>query len=123
MSTESNSQVYIFGSFVALGGVLFGYQTTVFSGVSTMSNFTSKFGDVEINGRKVLTSLGNTGIVITLSSGCFLGSLMAGKLSDRWSRKHSICLSSLIFIISVILEVFSINYTMLIFARFIAGMY
>jgi SP family sugar:H+ symporter-like MFS transporter len=119
--SESNSKVYIAGSFAAIGGFLFGYHTAVISGVATMSDFISTFGGADSVRQGKLTSVVNGGIVASLLSGCVFGSLIAGRVSDILSRKRSIVISSIIFIISGVLQVFSVNLAMLIVARFIAG--
>jgi predicted MFS family arabinose efflux permease len=56
-----------------------------------------------------------------MSIGCFIGALLAGQASDRLSRKYSIVLFSVIFIISGALQAASINLFMLLLSRLIAG--
>ncbi len=121
MSSKSNFKVYMIGSFASIGGFLFGYHTAVISGVVTMENFISTFGGAESERQGKLTSVINGGIVASLLLGCVFGALIAGRVSDLLSRKYTIVISSIIFIISGILQVFSINFAMLIVARFIAG--
>ncbi len=121
MSSESNVKVYIIGSFVSIGGFLFGYHTAVISGVATMIDFISRFGGEDSVKQEKLTSLINGAIVTSLLLGCVFGSLIAGRMSDLLSRKYSIVISSVIFIVSAILQVFAVDFAMLIVARFIAG--
>jgi MFS family permease len=121
MSSESNSQVYIIGSFAAIGGFIFGYHTAVISGLATMKNFISTFDGADSARDGKLSSVINGVIVGSLLLGCFFGALIAGRVSDRLSRKYSIVLFSIVFIISAVLQVFSINFTMFIIARFVAG--
>jgi SP family sugar:H+ symporter-like MFS transporter len=109
------------GSFAAIGGFLFGYHTAVISGVATMHDFISKFGGADSERQGKLASVVNGGIVASLLLGCVFGALIAGRVSDLLSRKYSIVISSIIFIISGILQVFSVDLAMLIVARFIAG--
>jgi predicted MFS family arabinose efflux permease len=56
-----------------------------------------------------------------MSIGCFIGALLAGQASDRLSRKYSIALFSVIFIISGALQAGSIDLFMLLVSRLIAG--
>jgi len=121
MSSSKNFQVYLTGSFAAIGGLLLGYDTGVISGVLTMSDFLLAFGGTASLTRGLLPSSISGSIVGIMLVGCFFGSLMAGPSGDRLSRKYSIVLFSLIFIISAILQTGSFNLFMLLLSRLVAG--
>ncbi|CAF4175443.1 unnamed protein product, partial [Rotaria sordida] len=121
MFSRADYQVYVTGGFAAIGGFLFGYDLGVISGVIVMSNFLVAFGDEASLARGSLTSAVAGSIVGVMSIGCFIGALMAGQASDKLSRKYSIVLFSAIFIASGALQAGSINLTMLLVSRLIAG--
>ena len=113
------TRIYLSSAFTSLGGFLFGYHTGVISGVLTMSAFTSKFNLTDSKGS--IDSAKNGGIVGVFLFGCFIGSLLSGQTSDRFSRKFSIIGSSILFVISGILQTTVPNLGSLLFARLIAG--
>jgi MFS family permease len=121
MSSRANCQIYTTAGFAAIGGFLFGYDLGVISGVITMSNFIIAFGDRASLARGSLTSAISGSIVGVMSVGCFIGALLAGQASDRFSRKYSIVLFSAIFIISGALQAGSMNLFILLVSRLIAG--
>jgi MFS family permease len=121
MRSRGNYQIYTTAVFAAIGGFLFGYDLGVISGVITMSNFIFVFGDQASIARGSLTSSISGSIVGVMSIGCFIGALMAGQASDRLSRKYSIGLFSVIFIVSGALQAGSTNLIMLLVSRLIAG--
>jgi MFS family permease len=121
MPSSKNFQVYLTGSFAAIGGLLFGYDTGVISGVLTMSDFLLAFGGTASLARGSLTSSISGSIVGIMLVGCFFGALIAGPSGDRLSRKYSIVLFSLVFIVSAILQTGSINLFMLLLSRLVAG--
>lgn len=121
MSPRASYQIYVIAGFAAIGGFLFGYDLGVISGVITMSNFLTAFGDTESLARGSLTSTISGSIVGVMSVGCFIGALLAGQASDRFSRKYSIVLFSAIFVISGALQAGSFNLFVLLLSRLIAG--
>ncbi|CAF2394200.1 unnamed protein product [Rotaria sp. Silwood2] len=121
MLSRADYQVYTTGGFAAIGGFLFGYDLGVISGVIVMSNFLVAFGGEASLARGSLTSAVSGSIVGVMSIGCFIGALMAGQASDKLSRKYSIVVFSAIFIVSSVLQAGSINLTMLLVSRLIAG--
>ncbi|CAF1229188.1 unnamed protein product [Adineta steineri] len=121
MRSRINYQIYTTAVFAAIGGFLFGYDLGVISGVIVMSKFLLVFGDQTSINRGSLTSSIAGSIVGVMSIGCFIGALLAGQASDRFSRKYSILLFSVIFIVSGALQAGSFNLNMLLVSRLIAG--
>ena len=121
VASHSNFQVYVISGFAAIGGFLFGYDTGVISGVLTMSDFLLQFGGRESVLRGSFSSAISGSIVGLLVVGCFIGALLAGQAGDRLSRKYSIVLFSIIFIVGAAIQAASFNLVMLLAARFIAG--
>jgi len=127
MACGKNFKAYLVGGFSAIGGFLFGYDTGVISGVLTMQDFKETMeirGKYSNNTCKENILDGKTSSIVgVLLIGCFLGSLIGGQTSDRFSRKYSISIFSLIFTISAALQTGSHGIVMLLFGRFFAGKY
>ena len=120
-SSKKNLQVYTTSAFAALGGLLFGYDTGVISGVLTMSDFLLAFGGTASFQRGSLTSSVAGSIVGIMLVGCFFGALFSGPAGDRLSRKYSIVLFAIVFIVSAALQTAAVNLFMLLVSRLIAG--
>lgn len=75
---NSKLQLYIVCLFAAMGGLCFGYDTGVISGVLVLPDFIQVMtGDpTQTSLRSIQTSV-ITGLLL---AGCFVGSLFAGKL-------------------------------------------
>jgi MFS family permease len=116
---------FAFGSFSAIGGFLFGYHTGVISGILTMQDFKETMNITKENSNTTdnarTQDAATSGIVGVLLFGCFLGSLISGQTSDRFSRKYSIAAFSLIFTISAALQTASPGIIMLLIGRLFAG--
>lgn len=121
MSSRANFQIYATAGFAAIGGFLFGYDLGVISGVITMPHFLLAFGGEESSIRGSLSSMISGSIVGVMSIGCFIGALLAGQAGDMFSRKYSIVLFSIIFIVSGALQAGSFNLFFLLLSRLIAG--
>ncbi|KAJ1897572.1 hypothetical protein LPJ66_003285 [Kickxella alabastrina] len=109
-----NFQAYFVGAVSALGGFLFGYDIGVMSSILEMEYWKVYFNrpsSVEVG---VIVSL--------LTAGCFVGSLAAGWIADKFSRKRTIMASSLVFCLGAAIQCGSRNRGMLIAGRFIAGL-
>ncbi len=113
-----------------VGGFLFGYHIAVISGVLTMIDFRNmthkyKLHEHSTNDNDILDA--TTGpIVGTLLIGCFFGSLIGGRMSDRISRKYSISIFSIIFMISAAIQTVSVKpvgLPMILIGCFFAGKY
>lgn len=97
---KSNSN-YIFGiTLVAtLGGLLFGYDTAVISGTveSLRKFFIEPFG-LPLDQANALEGF----VVSSALIGCILGASFAGWISQRFGRKPTLILSSILFLLSAI---------------------
>jgi len=81
-----------------LGGLLYGYNQGVFSGVLTMNNFGQHMGEYVVDSTKKgwLTSI--------LELGAWFGALFAGFIAEAVSRKYAIIGFTFVFIIGVIVQ-------------------
>ena len=91
-----NFRVFGIASFACLGGLLYGYNQGVFSGVLTMTSFNEHMGVYTQDQTKKgwLTSI--------LELGAWFGALFAGFVAEILSRKYSIIAFTAVFIVGVI---------------------
>ncbi|KAE9962669.1 hypothetical protein BLS_010157 [Venturia inaequalis] len=93
-----NLKVFGIACFACLGGLLYGYNQGVFSGVLTMPAFKNHMGVYTSDSSKVgwLTSI--------LELGAWVGTLYSGFLAEILSRKYAILINVAIFIIGVVVQ-------------------
>jgi len=93
-----------------LSGFLFGYHTAVISGALI---FLAPAFHLSIAEQGVVVSM----ILI----GCILGAVVGGHMTDRWGRKKTLIVASMIFIIGAFLLSVCQTYACLILGRLISG--
>ena len=98
-------------SMSAIGGFLFGYDTSVISGALIL-----------IDDQFDLTDVQKGFIVSTTVLGAWVASLVSGKLADLYGRKPLVLTSSLIFAIGSFILAFASDYETLVVGRFIVGL-
>jgi sugar porter (SP) family MFS transporter len=106
-SRTSVTFLYFFG---ALGGILFGYDLGVISGVLLFI--------------KKVWSLGSVAQGVVggcLAAGAMIGAALAGRLTDRLGRRRTIMLAAVIFSIGTLGCAFAPNFTTLVIFRFVVG--
>ena len=93
-----NLRVFAIVTFACIGGLLYGYNQGIFSGILTMDAFNDHMGDYTANQTKKgwLTSI--------LELGAWFGTMYSGFLAEIISRKYAIIVNTCIFIIGVILQ-------------------
>ncbi|KAL2823164.1 general substrate transporter [Aspergillus cavernicola] len=123
-----NRKVFGVAMFACLGGLLYGYNQSVFSGVSfaaiqhvvSMSTDRLEMGDVVTNQTKKgwLTSI--------LELGAWFGALYSGPLCERYSRKFTILANVCVFCIGVVIQLTAIanngGSSKILGGRFVTGM-
>lgn len=117
MSTYADKPISTSGYFfvvismvAALAGILFGYDTAVISGAILF-----------INKNFHLSNLQNGIVVSSVLLGAAIGSIMSGRMADRFGRKPLLICVSLIFILSSIWAAFAQGVYTLISARILVG--
>ncbi|KAI9491632.1 general substrate transporter [Zychaea mexicana] len=103
--------------FAAFGGLCFGYDTGVLSSILTMEDFI-----YTMKQRDYLTPLEQGTLTGLLLAGCFCGALVAGQTADLISRKRTIILASLVFMLGAALQTGANGYAMMVTGRAIAGL-
>jgi MFS family permease len=102
-----NGRVFLIAMFACIGGLLYGYNQGVFSGVLTMPSFQSHMGDYDSilaadQSRKGwLTSI--------LELGAWIGTLLSGFLAEAVGRKRGILIATGIFVLGVVVQTTAIS--------------
>ncbi|CAG8679882.1 22844_t:CDS:10 [Rhizophagus irregularis] len=109
---NESSYVYVCAAFSAIGGLLFGYDIGVISGILTMSHFREKFPSGPAKEGSIVSSL---------LAGCFFGALVSGYFADKIGRKFSILGASMVFIVGSVLQATATTFIQLYFGRVVAG--
>uniref|UniRef100_A0A060SYD6 ARAD1A15246p n=1 Tax=Blastobotrys adeninivorans TaxID=409370 RepID=A0A060SYD6_BLAAD len=104
---------YVTACIATVGGMLFGFD------ISSVSSFLSQKYYVEyFNHPSTLTQ---GGITSAMAGGSFIGSLVAGYVSDKLGRKPVIQIASLVWMVGAAIQSSSQNVAQLIVGRIIAG--
>ncbi|KAI9255523.1 general substrate transporter [Sporodiniella umbellata] len=114
ITSRVTSNVYFIGAFAALAGIMFGFDIGSNSGVIGTKQYREYFNYPD--------SLLQGGINGALSAGCFVGALVAGYPSDRYSRKYTLIGASIVFILGSILQAASNGVPMLCVGRVLNGL-
>ncbi|EME50424.1 hypothetical protein DOTSEDRAFT_162477 [Dothistroma septosporum NZE10] len=114
-----NARVFGIACFACLGGLLYGYNQGVFSGVLTMTSFGNHMGEWT----KDQTKKGWLTAILEL--GAWVGCLYSGFLAEILSRKYAILINTAIFIIGVVVQctaVTGVGASAILGGRFVTGM-
>lgn len=117
-----NGYVYSVVAFSAIGGLLFGYDQGVISGLLTMKYFGDYFGDQPDNPTSPFSANLQASIVDALVAGCFFGALGASWTGDYFGRKYTILGGAVTFMVGSIIQATAVNLGMLLAGRVIAGL-
>lgn len=111
-ANKVTSKRVIWATFViALGGLLFGYDSGVISGA--LPSMTKDFD---------LDAIHSGMVVSSLVVGAAIGALSAGRISDRFGRRPVLIAASAIFVLGAIIAAFAPNVPIMIVARVILGL-
>ncbi|KAF2230855.1 general substrate transporter [Viridothelium virens] len=119
LALVKNLKVFGIACFACLGGLLYGYNQGVFSGVLTMTSFDRHMGVWTSDSTKLgwLTSI--------LELGAWIGTLYSGFLAEILSRKYAILINVAVFCIGVVIQATAITsaaHSSILGGRFITGM-
>ncbi|KAJ5763790.1 hypothetical protein N7533_002471 [Penicillium manginii] len=110
-------EIRIFGlaCFATIGGFLFGYDQGIISGVLVMHSFKNHFPNLS-------SDAGLEGWVVSIMTlGAMVGAFINGPMSDRFSRRWSILIANIVFLIGSAIQAAAENVAMLFVGRFIFG--
>jgi sugar porter (SP) family MFS transporter len=112
LSTQHRNAVTRAAVFTGIGGILFGYDTGVIGGV--LPNIASDFS---------LTSPFTKGLVVAvLLDGAAIGALVAGRLADVLGRRRTIAITSVVFVVGLLLSSLAPALWVFLGSRFIIGL-
>lgn len=103
-----------------MGGSLFGYDQGVISVILTMDQFQQQFPQVSSSAAGGGFQKGLLTAMIEL--GAFLGAMNQGWIADKISRKWSIFVAAVVFLIGSAIQTGAMDFGMLLAGRFIGGM-
>ncbi|ELU43663.1 sugar (and other) transporter domain-containing protein [Rhizoctonia solani AG-1 IA] len=109
-------------AFAAFGGILYGYDTGVISGIKEMDDWLRTFGHQTATGKYAITTGQESLVVSILSAGTFVGALLAAPVGDFIGRKWGVVFSTLIFSIGVALQTGTLNMDVFVVGRVFAGL-
>ncbi|GFZ51342.1 hypothetical protein JCM24511_09102 [Saitozyma sp. JCM 24511] len=115
-----NYMVALCASCACAGGLLFGFDQGLLSVTLVMPQFLAQFPEIDTS---VTSGAGlNKGVMTALLElGAFIGALLAGFFADRYSRRASIGLGLVWFVIGSIIQTTSFQFAQLLVGRFIGG--
>ncbi|KAF2110347.1 general substrate transporter [Lophiotrema nucula] len=126
MALLKNLRVFGIACFACLGGLLYGYNQGVFSGVLTMTSFKEHMGNyIEDEATLTWNSSKQGWLVSILELGAWLGTMYSGFLAEILSRKYAILVNVGVFIIGVVVQTTAITGTgasSILGGRFVTGM-
>jgi sugar porter (SP) family MFS transporter len=96
----------------ALGGLLFGYDWVVIGGAKPFYEIYFHLASPGLQGWAMSCAL----------IGCLAGAVAAGRLSDRFGRKHLLTLSALLFAVSSLGTALVTNFDAFVFWRILGGL-
>ncbi|KAL5633294.1 hypothetical protein ACGC1H_003704 [Rhizoctonia solani] len=109
-------------TFAAFGGILFGYDTGVISGVKEMKNWLQTFGHQGLDGEWEISTKNESLIVSILSAGTFFGALLAAPMGDMLGRKWGLIAACLVFCVGVALQTGATGVPVFVVGRIFAGL-
>ncbi|PTB37086.1 uncharacterized protein TrAFT101_010819 [Trichoderma asperellum] len=118
-----NFRVFSLAAFACIGGVLYGYNQGMFSGVLAMPSFKQHMGAYDpLDDNASQTKKGWLTAILEL--GAWFGTLFSGFMAEAISRKYGIIVACCIFIIGVVVQACSIEagYSAILGGRFVTGM-
>lgn len=119
MAIVRNGKVFGIACFACLGGLLYGYNQGVFSGVLVMHAFGNHMGDYTQDPSKMgwLTSI--------LELGAWLGTIYSSFLAEIISRKYAILVNVGVFMLGVVVQATAISagggHNSILGGRFVTG--
>ena len=108
--TINSAYVIFLGATAALGGMLFGFDIAIIVGAGPF--LTQHFG---------LSDLGLGWAYSSLLFGCVVGSLAAGRWTDRYGRQRLLLYVATLFLLTSIATGIAPTFTLFILARFVGG--
>ncbi|RKU43743.1 hypothetical protein DL546_005985 [Coniochaeta pulveracea] len=114
-------RVLLLACSACFGAMSFGWDNSVIGGVIELPSFKEDYG-LAGDANKVRVANLSSNIVSVLQAGCFLGSLLAWPLTDRFGRKWCLVGTSMLITVGIIMQAASNKNVGTLYAgRFFAG--
>ncbi|KAI5857415.1 putative hexose transport-related protein [Durotheca rogersii] len=123
MALVTNFKVFRVALFACIGGVLYGYNQGMFSGVLAMPAFKAHMGEYDpFDDSADQTKKGWLTAILEL--GAWVGTLLSGFVAEALSRKYGILVAVTVFILGVVIQATaqSGGHNVILAGRFITGM-
>lgn len=115
-----NRYVVLCAMFASMGGLLFGYDQGVISVILTLPVFQERF--THLNPAYYSNYSFYKGLMTAMIElGAFIGAANQGWIADKYSRKYSIMIAVVWFIVGSVIQTAAVDYAMLVVGRLIAG--
>ncbi|ORX97685.1 general substrate transporter [Clohesyomyces aquaticus] len=126
LALVKNLKVFGIACFACLGGLLYGYNQGVFSGVLTMTSFKTHMGSYIEDQETLKWNSSKQGWLVSIFElGAWLGTMYSGFLAEVLSRKYSILINVAVFIVGVVIQTTAIagsGHNSILGGRFVTGM-
>ncbi|KAI1474174.1 general substrate transporter [Daldinia eschscholtzii] len=123
MALVKNFKVFRIALFACIGGILYGYNQGMFSGVLAMPAFKSHMGEYDpFDDSADQTKKGWLTAILEL--GAWIGTLLSGFIAEAISRKYGVLVAVTVFVIGVIIQATaqSGGPNVILGGRFVTGM-
>ncbi|KAI1764680.1 putative hexose transport-related protein [Hypoxylon sp. FL1150] len=123
MALVKNFKVFRIALFACIGGILYGYNQGMFSGVLAMPAFQSHMGEYDpFDDNADQTKKGWLTAILEL--GAWIGTLFSGFIAESISRKYGVLVAVTVFVIGVIIQATaqSGGPNVILGGRFVTGM-
>ncbi|KAI1823294.1 sugar transporter [Xylaria intraflava] len=123
MALVKNFKVFRIALFACIGGVLYGYNQGMFSGILVMPSFQSHMGDYDpLDPSADQTKKGWLTAILEL--GAWIGTLMSGPIAEILSRKYGVLIAVSVFMIGVVIQATAQTggHNVILGGRFVTGM-
>lgn len=115
-----NKYVVLCALFASIGGLVFGYDQGVISIILTLPVFQDRYRQIN-PAYNANYSFYKGLLTAMIELGAFLGALNQGWIADKFSRRYSIMIAVVWFLVGSIIQTVAMNYATLIIGRFIGG--
>ncbi|KAM0326714.1 hypothetical protein ACHAQA_006587 [Verticillium albo-atrum] len=112
-SPDASSYNYVCAFLAAIGSLLWGYDSGIFSTAQAQQYFTFQFAPDS-------ATLG--GIISVYTAGGAIGCLLSGPIGNRWGRKRTMQIGAVVATIGTAMQTAAFEVITLIFGRLIAGL-
>ncbi|KAI1372379.1 general substrate transporter [Hypoxylon crocopeplum] len=123
MALVKNFKVFRIALFACIGGILYGYNQGMFSGVLAMPAFKAHMGEYDPFDDSADQSKKGW-LTAILELGAWIGTLLSGFIAEAISRKYSVLVAVTVFVIGVIIQATAVSGgpNVILAGRFVTGM-